>query len=38
VDMQLTFYRNMVYLGMLVSLIPVLGRIEVQAHSSKISR
>lgn len=37
VDMQLTFYRNMVYLGMLVSLIPVLGRIEVQAHNSGIS-
>ena len=28
VDMQLTFYRNMIYLGTLTGLIPTLGRLD----------
>jgi hypothetical protein len=33
VDMQLTYYRNMVYLGVLIGLMPVLANL--QEHSSK---
>jgi hypothetical protein len=36
VDMQLTYYRNMVYLGVLMGLVPVLGRLDEEKRAREI--
>jgi len=34
VDMQLTYYRNMVYLGMMMGLVPVLQRLDISRRNA----